>query len=154
MENSSSNSTNQHSLHIAAEYASYSIQIFFGGLGMIFNLIQFMTLCHSRAKHTLFEINLLSLCVADFLSSLCFVGFGGFGIYDLEKFIVEGQPYFDNLKAGWFEASSPVLFRTALMLSFTHIIFIAFQRLFSSSSPFRFKVLFTRKACISCIALL
>ena len=154
MKNSSSNSTNQQSIDIAVDYASYSIQISFGVLGIILNLAQFIMLYGSRAKRTLFEINLLSLCVADFLSSLCFVGFGGFGIYDLKKFIVEGQSYFDELKTGWFEASSPVLFRTTLMLSFTHIIFIAFQRLFSSLFPFRFKVLFTRKTCIFCIALL
>ena len=121
---------------------------------MILNLAQFIMLYGSRAKRTLFEINLLSLCVADFLSSLCFVGFGGFGIYDLKKFIVEGQSYFDNLKTGWFEASSPVLFRTTIMLSFTHIIFIASQRFFSSFFPFRFRIIFTKKKCISGVALL
>ena len=118
------------------------------------NLAQFIMLCRSRTRYTLFEINLLSLCVADFVSSICFVGFGSLGIYDLKKSIAIGMSYFDNLNAGWFEKLSPVLFRTTLMLSFTHILFIAFQRFFSSIFPFRFRILFTRKKCTSCIVLL
>ena len=153
MKNSSSNSSNQPSIDIGFEYAVYSIQILFGVLGMILNLTQFVMLYRSRVRHTLFEINLLSLCVADFISSLCFVGFGGFGVYELKQSTVHGESYV-NVNAAWFEASSPMLFRTTIMLSFTHVIFIAFQRFFSSLFPFRFRVLFTKKMCILGIALL
>ena len=52
-----------------------------------------------------------------------------------------------NSSAEWFDASSPVLFRTTTMLSFTHIIFIAFQRFFSSLFPFRFRAALPDRGC-------
>ena len=40
-----------------------------------------------------------------------------------------------------------MLFRTTTMLSFTHIIFIAFQRFFSSLFPFRFRAALPDRGC-------
>ena len=133
--------------NVDLDLASYSIEIVLGVVGLILNLVQFIVLFRSRSKCTLFELNLQSLSAADFISSLCYVGFGVDGIYDLEMSVAHS-------KIGWFEMISPALFRTAVMLSFTHVLMIAAQRLMASIHPFKFRLLFTKGKLISCIVLL
>lgn len=128
--------------NVEADIAGYSMEIIIAGFGMMLNLAH------------LFELNLISLCIADFTSSPCFIAFWIHGIYGLSMAVKIGQLYFHNYKVGWFEKISPVLLRISLVLSFTHILFIAFQRLIASLYPLKFRLLFTRGKCISFILFL
>ena len=58
---------------------------------MILSLARSIMLYSSRTRHTLFERNLLNLYVADVASSICFVGVGSLGVYEMRQAIVVGN---------------------------------------------------------------
>ena len=111
---------------------------------MILNIGQFVCLVCSRSKYTVFEINLFSLSIADFLSALSFLCFGAFGLYGISL----GSSEKDDSDNGDLLGT---VYDICIVLSLLHVIFIAVQRVLATKFPFKFRIVFTKKKCGFCL---
>ncbi len=118
-----------------------------GSLGFIANMVQ-LILTHQdeSLRNTVFRITLLSLNVADIFSSviICFIAATDY----LVLYSVIDLAFFEQIRQAYFAA---ITFSQAS--SFTHVAFIAIQRVTAVIFPFKVKQIISKSRCYSILAL-
>ena len=104
----------------------------FGLLGLAANIVQFVFTMRAKKDYTSFDITVLSLNVADTVSSLFFTSYGLARILVNQRVI--GMKFLIYLAYG---------LNFSVVASFNHIIFIAFQRMFAVIFPLSIRSIIT-----------
>ena len=125
---------------------SFSILLFLiGATGILANGLLISILHKYKSKKTVFQITIFSLGVADFLVSLVMIYSG---IY----FICEDLEIFPNSQQFLLVLHGNLIF--CQISSFLHVLFIAVERLLAVFYPLRFRHVFTKKICITVLAII
>ena len=111
-----------------------------GLLGLLANITQIASMVITNRRHTIFEISLLSLCVADMLSALTM---SAYGLY-ITAF--KRQVTSSNIKYLDFGLN------TTITVALMTMNLIAMQRLLATVYPLKFKIKFTRRKLVLILA--
>ena len=117
--------------------SSLYIYAIFGFLGFIVNSIQIVLMFCKREKKTVFDITLISLALSNATSTICFGALGTLFTYFIATL---------NFAEENFQTLNNMVYVSdyCVIISLLHITFIAIQRLFAVTLPFRFKAIFTK----------
>ena len=127
-------------------YYSARFWVSFGLIGVVTNAFELLIIRKKKKHNSIFGMTLVSLCLADILSSICFfvVGMTRIIEYDGEALlaIVPGTK-----RAVVWQVGHGALF-FSMGTSFIHIIIIALQRSFAVFMPLKYNSSFRKKHCL------
>lgn len=119
------------------------LRIIFGTLGLAANVVQFVTTVKMKKDLKPFDVTVISLNIADAMSSLLFALYGLARILFIYGII--GNGLFAFLAIG---------INFSIVASFNHIIFIALQRMFAVIFPLSIRSIITNRRFNACLALM
>jgi len=127
-------------------YYSARFWLSFGLIGIVTNTFELLIIRRRKKYKSIFGMTLVSLCIADILSSICFFAVGLTRVieYDGEALltIVPGTK-----RAVVWQVGHGALFFT-MGTSFVHVSIIALQRFFAVFMPLRYNSSFRKKHCL------
>eukprot|EP00795_Rhopilema_esculentum_P015098 gene15098-6274_t len=125
--------------------ASYFLSELIALTGIILNASQIVKTLQTKGKKSAFELTILSLSTADFLSSIFTVSHIVYW-HLKDNYLASHKPSLDFV--------SQIGLQFGILSSIFHLVFIATQRTFAAVSPLKFRLHFTISFCNGCLVVI